>query len=112
MTDTYTPGPEQVLDDLVLDTFITALTAAQNKLSTKAADGVAARLRSAAAKMIEDGDADLLRTAAGRLETVSLRVKATEARQRPKVAPVQPAPLSESELVAEWDRRKMSGWDW
>jgi hypothetical protein len=68
------------------------------RLNTKSADAVATRLRAAASDMIEDDDRELLKAAAGRLETVSTRIKAaTPAWSRVKAAP---APRPESDIAA------------
>jgi hypothetical protein len=104
--DTYVESAEAKIDNLCLDLFITALTAAQGRLSTKAADRVALRLRSAASVMVEDRDSELLKAAADKLSAVSLRVKSQADRQRAKAA----KPPTQAQLAAEWDKWSMERW--
>lgn len=84
MTDTYTASPEEKVNDLCLDTYVSAITARSGKLNVKAADQLVGRLREHAARMVFPDDAELLREAANRFEAVSMRVKAGGLRPRAK----------------------------
>lgn len=89
---------EERLNDLCKNVYVAAITARGGKLNTKAAEGISARLRSAASDMIEPADSELLREAAGRLESLSLRVKAQTGRgTRVKAAS---APRSQPDIAA------------
>lgn len=97
----YVQTPEGRINDLATDVYVAAIVAKQGKLNTKSADDIVTRLRSAASDMIEPGDADLLRTAAERLETVSLRVKSAEIRPRPRArTKAAPRPAPEPDIAA------------
>ena len=76
MTEYARSAEEEALNDSIKDTYVLAVTAKQGRLNVKAADELAGRLRSHADRMIDDGDREMLRTAADGFERVSLRIKA------------------------------------
>lgn len=113
MSDTYTT-PEGRLDDLVKDLVVAGTIARQGRLNTGFADRVVTRLRSAASDMVEYGDAELLRAAAERLESVSLRVKSQTGRRVPvsgtAATAAAVAERSQAELAAQFDKWAMERW--
>jgi hypothetical protein len=98
MSYTYA-SPEEALNDAARDAYVLATVAKQGRLRTKAADDLVARLRGHADRMVEPGDAALLRETADKFELVSTRIKSAETRPRIKAAPVQRAPRPQPDFL-------------
>jgi hypothetical protein len=113
MTD-YVQTPEDRIDNLAKDAYVLATVAKQGRLNVKAADELVSRLRSAAADMIDQGDAEMLRTTAAGFERVSLRIKAgAAAASRAKASNgsrtgSRPAPIDYIALSHAQDLRDMA----
>jgi hypothetical protein len=103
----YVQTPGDRIDNLAHDVLVAGYLARDRKLTPEAADQLAVRVKAAAADMIVPGDIDLLRTAAERLQTLSVRVKAGNDFAKVARSKVEP---TQAELAAEWDRQAMERW--
>jgi hypothetical protein len=99
--NTYTKGPEEALNDLVMDLVVAGHLARDRRLTPDHADRLVVRVKAAAGNMVERDDAALLTKTANLLERASVRIKSAEVRPRTRSrAKAAPAPRPQPDIPA------------